>query len=368
MSGNEDVLDEAIKSMGLHRFQVPGPKPSGFVNLFQILEERCLKRLAGFSDEYVAPGGIGFGFAENREFNAFADRRSKDVVCIYTSAVRVMWSLFNAMMGIRETFPWIDDIDRLGENGAPPAKTELFFLPPPGSVTEAEESIRRKLALALFDVAMDFLLMHEIGHLWNGHVDLLHQKSASKPLQELHFGEENHFEIDQAQALEFDADGFAIQKVFARAYHENQFAEFSEGLLKDHRVPLDGDHTATWYFTWFAVYSLFRAFDESRSVLEIPLATHPPAELRQACLLTTVAAVCTRQGWSTLSMPNWATVATDAGLEAEKAFCRLRRIGLNTGAFTAAFEGVAFDQIDRYLESWNSLGPQLAPLKRGAQK
>jgi hypothetical protein len=169
-----------------------------------------------------------------------------------------MWSLCNAVMTIREIFPWIDDVDRLGENSAPPPKGELFFVQQMSPASGEIEPIRRRLAAALFDVAMDFALMHEVGHLWNGHVDLLNREIGPLPLREMRPGEAKGFDLAEAQALEFDADSFAAQKVFARAYRENQFKEFSEGLLKDHRLPLDGDHTATWYFTWFAIYAFFR--------------------------------------------------------------------------------------------------------------
>jgi hypothetical protein len=366
MPSHDTALDEALKSLGLTRFQPPAPKPGGMIHVFQMLEARARGRLAGLSDDYAAPGGVDFGFAEHREFNAFAQRSSRDVICIYSATVRTMWSLCNAVMTIREVFPWIDDIDRLGENSAPPAKGELFFVREENHASEEIEPIRRKLAAAIFDVAMDFALMHEVGHLWNGHVDLLHQEGAPLPFPEMRLIEANGFNLAEAQALEFDADSFAIQKVFARAYRENQFKEFSEGLLKDHRLPLDGEHTASWFFTWFAVYAFFRLFDEACAAANIERRPQPPAALRQACLLSTVAAVSARQGWSSLAMPHWATLATDAGLEAERAICRLRRSGVNANAFLAAWEGPAFDQIEIYLQTWDALGPRLAPFKRGA--
>jgi hypothetical protein len=65
-------------------------------------------------------------------------------------------------------------------------------------------------------------------------------------------------------------------------------------------------------------------------------------------------------------MDSWASLASDAGLEAETAICRLRRMGLNSELFSEAWSGLAFDQIQRYLETWDTLGPQLATLRRGA--
>lgn len=365
MASSSSVLDETLAGLGLTRFHAPAPKPGGLVHVFQVLEERSLLRLAGLSETYAAPDGIEFGFADHREFNALAQRTTKDVVCFYAAAVRTMWSLCNAVMTIREIFPWIDDIDRLGIH-APPPKGELFFVQQTSAASETEMPVRRKLAAALFDSAMDFLLMHEVGHLWNGHVDWLHRRRGPLPFREMGLFDANDPDLSAAGALEFDADSFAVQKVFARAYIDNRFEEFSQDLLKSHRVPLDGAHTASWFFSWFSIYALFRAFDEACAVAGISARPHPPAELRQASLLSTVAAVSKRQGWSGLDINQWATLASAAGLEAEGAFCRLRGTTLDSATFAAAWDGPAFDLVDCHLRTWESLGPELALFKRGA--
>ncbi len=365
---SEDIFETVLKSLGLKRFDVPGPKPGGFVHLFQIVTEQARTRLAGISDDYADADAFAFGFAEHRAFNAFAHRTSKDIICLYTTPLRVLWSFFNAMMDNRQIFPWVDDVDVLGGT-APPPKGDLFFLretPPHDDAGEAFNPIRPRLARALFDVAADFLLMHELGHLRNGHVALLQQRAGMRPFRELPYEEADKLEIPEMQVLEFDADGFAIQKVFERVYKENPFAEFSKGLLKDHRLPEDGPYTASWYFTWFAVYSVFRLFDEAMEISEIPLRMQPPAALRQACLLPAVAAMTSRSGWSNLSLQQWVDLATDAGLEAERTLTGLRRMKPNPHAYLAAWNGAAFEQIERYLETWEGLAPQLAALRSGA--
>ncbi len=362
MASDDAALDETLASLGLSRFMPPAPKPGGLVHVFQILEERALARLGGLADEYAAPSGVGFGFAEHRELNALAQRSSMDIVCVYSALVRTTWSIANAVMGIREMFPWVDDIDRLGAP-PPPPKGELFFVQ---QATFESEPIRRKLGAALFDAAMDFVLMHEVAHLWNGHVDYLHQKAGPLAYREMGLVEATGLDLGEAQAMEFDADSFAAQKVFARIARENPFAEFSTGLLKDHKVPLDGETTASWYFTWFMIYVLFRAFDEACSIAGGGVRPQPPAALRLATLLPTIAGVAARQGWSKLDMGQWEIIATEAALEAEGAFCRLRRMPVDTEGFRSAWDGRAFDVIDFHLRTWERLGPALAPLRRGA--
>lgn len=363
---SEDAFAAALTGLGLKKFEVPEPK-FGAPHLFQLFTEAARTRLAGLFDDYADPQSYGFGFAEHRAFSAFVHRTSVDIICLYATPLRVLWSFFNAMMDNRQVFPWIDDVDMLGGT-APPPKGDLFFLrePPRNGDGECFNPIRPRLARALFDVAADFLLMHEVGHIRNGHVALLQQRAGPRPFRELPFDEADKLEIAEVQALEFDADGFAIQKVFERVHARDPFAEFAKGLLKDHRLPDDAGLTASWYFAWFAVYSVFRLFDEAIEISAIPLRMQAPAALRQACLLPAVAALTARKGWSHLSLQQWVDLATDAGLEAERTVTGLRRMKPNPHAYLAAWNGAAFDQIGVYLETWDTLAPQLAPLKRGS--
>ncbi|WP_026607916.1 hypothetical protein [Methylocapsa acidiphila] len=365
MTSTENCLDEVLKSLGLARFEPPPPKAGGFAHVFQVLDERARARLVELSEAYADPAAVEFGFAEHREFNAFAQRGAKDVICLYSASVRALWSFFNAVMTIREIFPWIDDVERLGESAAPPVKGELFFVRNQVSATGEFEPVRLRLARAMFDVATDFALIHAVGHLRNGHVAFLHQEVGPGPHQEMHPAGAAELGSVALQALEFDADSFAAQKVFARVHRENPFAEFEPGLLKDHRLPIDGAFTASWYFAWFAIYAYFRLFDEARAAAGVESGPQPPAALRQACLLSTVAAVGARQGWSSLSMPNWEVIATNAGLEAEGAICRLRRAPMDAKSYIAAWDGRAFDQIEAYMRAWESLGPRLAAFRKG---
>lgn len=365
---SEDAFDTALTSLGLKKFEIPPPKLGGNVHLFQIFAEQVPGRLAGISDDYADPQSFAFGFVEHRAFSGFSDHTTKDIICLYSTPLKVVWSFFNAMMDNRQVFPWVDDVEILGGT-APPPKGDLFFLREAPAVTATGElvsPIRPRLARALFDVAADFLLMHQLGHLRNGHVALLHERAGQRPFRELPYDPADKFEIPEAQALEFDADGFAIQKTFERVYDLNPFAEFTGGLMRDHRLAEDGAHTASWYFAWFAVYSVFRLFDEAMEISEIPLRMQPPAALRQACLLPAVAALTGRLGWSALSLQQWVDLATDAGLEAERNLTGLRRMKPNPHAYLAAWNGAAFEQIGLYLDTWEKLAPQLAPFKRGA--
>jgi hypothetical protein len=362
-AGCDEALDEVLTRLGLKRFQMPKPKLNGNVSLFEVVRERCLATLADIADEYASEGGIAFGFADHREFNAFAQRTSRDMICFYVPAIKTLWAFFHGLMGQREIFPWIDDTGRF-EGQPPQSKGDLFFVRPTNRPGNEEVEIRRKLATAMFDTALDFMLKREVAHLWNGHVELLHTKKKDAPFEEMRLTD-GGLDISTVQTLQYSADAYAIQQAFARAYRLNPFAEYSEGLLKDHKMPADGQHSTTWYFTWFSIYASFRLFDEACEAADLPEWTHPPAAVRLGCLVSSVAAVCSKQGWSKLSPAEWERIATEGGLEAERLVCRLRGFALNTGAYMSLWGAPIAEQIQNYLQVWETLGPQLAAMPRG---
>jgi len=363
-AGSDAALDAVLSAMKLRRFEIPKPKVlSGYVSLMEVVRDKCLATLADMADEYIPEGGVSFGFADHREFNAFAHRTSRDMICFYVPAIRTLWAFFHGLMGQREIFPWIDDTGRF-EGEPPQSKGDLFFVRPPNLPSNQDVEMRRKLAVALFDTVLDFMLKREVAHLWLGHVDLLHTKKPDAAFQEMHLVE-GGLDISSIQTMHYNADAYAIQQAFARAHQLNPFAEFSDGFLKDHKIPLDGAHSTSWYFTWFAIYASFRLFDDSCEVMELPQWTHPPASLRQACLVSSVAGMTARQGWSTLNPGEWERIASEAGLEVERFICRLRGFELNPHAYLSFWNEPVVDQIQNYMRVWETLGPQLAAMPKG---
>jgi len=363
-AGSDAALDAVLSAMKLRRFEIPPPKVlSGYVSQMGVVRDKCLATLADMADEYIPEGGVSFGFADHREFNAFANRTSRDMICFYVPAIKTLWSFFHGLMGQREIFPWIDDTGRF-EGEPPQSKGDLFFVRPPNLPSNQEIEMRRKLAIALFDTVLDFMLKREVAHLWLGHVDLLHSKKPDAPFQEMHLID-GGLDLSTVQTLHYNADAYAIQQAFARAARENPFAEFSDGFLKDHKIPLDGAHSTSWYFTWFAIYASFRLFDDSCEVMDLPQWTHPPAALRQACLVSSVAAVTARQGWSGLNPGEWERIASEAGLEVERYICRLRGFELNPHAYLSFWNEPVVNQIQNYMKVWETLGPQLASMPKG---
>jgi hypothetical protein len=363
IAGCDAEFDAVLAGMKLRRFEFPKPKMNGNISLLEVLHNRCLATLADMADEYVPQGSVAFGFADHREFNAFAHRASRDMICLYVPAVKTLWAFFHGLMGQRELFPWIDDTGRF-EGEPPQSKGDLFFVRPPNNPSNQEVEIRRQLAVALFDTVLDFMLKRQVAHLWQGHVDLLHAKKPDAVFQEMRLVD-GGLDISTVQTLHYNADSYAIQQAFARAHRLNPFAEFAEGFMKDHKIPVDGVHSTSWYFTWFAIYASFRLFDESCEVAELPQWTHPPAALRQACLVSAVAAVCARQGWSKLNPMEWERIASDAGLEAERLICRLRGFELNPSAYMSFWNEPVVDQMQNYMQVWETLGPQLAAMPKG---
>jgi hypothetical protein len=138
-------------------------------------------------------------------------------------------------------------------------------------------SQRQHFTVNLTSMALYFLVMHEVGHLRNGHVDLLMNLGVCE-LPEITSRNVFAGERPLRQTLEIDADasaaaksmGFAIERVAIQGKTDSPGA----GALRD----AHSDHERALHTLALAVYVLFRVFEPSDHPPDsIGTATHPPS-------------------------------------------------------------------------------------------
>jgi hypothetical protein len=152
------------------------------------------------------------------------------------------------------------------------------------------DPIRRVAANNAARIAFDFLILHELGHVRNGHLPLL---NTSRQIVEL---EAPPAEQDIAltyQTLEMDADSHAV------VHGINEIMRLAgakfQGPHGNELAAIFASQQTSLSLYLAAVYGLFRLFDRGLWQADrLWSSTHPPAAMRQHMIHSTVYAVVER--------------------------------------------------------------------------
>ena len=229
---------------------------------------------------------------------------------------------------------------------------DLWF--PPRSISELHDQIgkveipipadeaRWKYGQILLVTAFDFIVLHELAHLLNGHVALI-QERAGKPMRN---GEAPGVDPLLRQCLEMDADCFAV-------------AQFM-GFLGDPAYPASNGASAEMlvFELVFSVYSMLRldGFGEYSGSTH-----HPSPGIRRVMILDTIGTWIDKlQG--KVDAESLRSAVLRAVRESERAFVELFGGEIPQAELNRSVSTDARSQIAKILEGWRSMLPELERL------
>lgn len=155
-------------------------------------------------------------FVRNHDVNAFATKGERaDHIVITLGAVQAIFGTMCALMASPSFLPEIGDVSKEEElqgpfpHGFPPMPLLQGNLPPDPSAVYHPRDARMAFALQLSEDALQFLVLHELGHILGGHLEVREARGLSPKLFEI--GQYNSGPIgpELRQVLEYDADMFA---------------------------------------------------------------------------------------------------------------------------------------------------------------
>ena len=270
------------------------------------------------------------GYLENDEFNAFAATiDGHDVIALNIGVLKLGRGAL--IKNVNTDIPWL--------------KARKF--------AQGE---------ALLERATQFVFMHELGHIWNGHTSFANQYLGLRVLDELRVTAS--LSAEQAvdwQTLEMDADGYAAANM----------VENSIGQSRDHpdsfkHLDLEFDKTygasaSAVAESMFAMYLVWRMFDEAFDAANLKAADHPSAPMRQRIIVgATAAALVQRHGYS---IENAYEMLLIVARVAETFHSAAAGRAFDAGAFKSAMEDTGY--LNSLLRNWADLRPRLEKLKRG---
>ena len=289
---------------------------------------------------------VYFCFLDSEEINAWATRLEDDVYCIIIPV-----TLWNRLVHLNANLLRSSQlVNYLGLEGSwrQRARPERPFLDSSAMVanTALSEGELHQSAAGLSVASFNFLLFHEIGHIFDGH--LASGLTLSAYISESRAIVGDNTKLLTEQALEFDADMFGMSTAMQCALREEQ-PEYCTTFL---RTP-----EQTCRFAIVGAYSAMKIFDAvfAYNPEWATSSTHPAAWFRMkyiAAAATVVAATALRRNPAELKDD----LATNGPANVEIAF-------INMTNDTSVFDRLGDHPFEPILERFLEIRPALMAVK-----
>ena len=226
MSPTIDKFDEGLRSLNIGS-RYPEAESGAFGRLFATAEPVAHE----IREQLVTEAGPSRGIPEifsgvnnNSSFNAVAAPLvgGQYIIAVNYGTLILIQDLVHRLFCLPEFFPWVGDPskeDRTRQfhptgNDAP-SYMRTFISDPRSAIPR--DLRRRQAAVFLIPLAVMFLVAHEFRHIIGGHLDWLKARSGQMSISEVLGIRSDPKNGLLLQALEMDADGFAMYYTLMRA-------------------------------------------------------------------------------------------------------------------------------------------------------
>jgi hypothetical protein len=305
---------------------------------------------------------VYFDFFYDPRLNAIAFRHANyGFIGIAAGALSVVSHVFSYMLAHKYILTSIGNPKT--ERELPPSITRLStdaeLLGREYGIVMPRDEVRYQYYLHLVEIVFSFLLAHEYAHLGYGHVD--YTRSAGHSLMMEAISKRSNSTANKIhQALEFDADSAAVRyclnQLFSRIESSRPLTPIA--WLRFYSTPRD----ALFNFG-FAIFSLFRMFDERMKIENLLEYDHPIPPLREAYIVTRVAWFLRDIGKEQLE-PLWLELVKDISTQVQLSFAQLMPTApQEPGLIVAAKHPDAVAHVNNLIEELNKLRPDLDKLR-----
>ncbi len=218
--------------------------------------------------------------------------------------------------------------------------------------------VRKRLSVLMTTVALDWFFHHELGHVWNGHTSLMHQRYGVGVFAEIERAEKLPLSGIDRQTLEMDADSFAGRMMSTNPLPEREWLPPNPQWEKDF-----GEGSTYLIIRIIAVYLTMRCFDDLVSLEDMDNRNYPPVALRQWFFMGAwFAALSKDTGRDSSELYQMVLPVIEFG---EEAFARLTGKPVDAAGVKLAYSAEGVEYGKGLLKNWAKLRPLLDPLKRG---
>ena len=295
-----------------------------------------------------------FGYLENDSLggSAFAYENT-DYIYLNCGSILKIHDLFLKLLSNPQVFPKIGNFkysdftyhkEPIYNNG----EEQMVFY------NGSSDKTRNDLALQLAYFAVLYIILHEIGHHFNGHVLLLSSNNLSFSMEMT--GEQSNIDNLERQTLEMDADSFATSN--ALGFVKN-FMENPESLyFSDHSSAIKhSDILKYWIFSIHCLY-LLQNQQFKYDPTKLKSSFHFPARLRQLLNHDITFYVVNLRGYS-ISKEEYNSLLSEITSYSEEMFFLTFDIKETSEDTLNSINDSVLNQSNRVHEHWNKLKPLL---------
>lgn len=286
-------------------------------------------------------------------------------------------STFNSLLSMPEVWPDVGDCGvetppAFTASGIDPVHAHLAGLKLP--LLDPVDPLRRRVADALCTQAFEFLVLHELGHIRNGHLSAVPGKNGLAELTPVGAWEAASL---TRQTLEMDADSHAVvhtlRNAFILSMEVARLAPTLNAAEPDHALLLAmyGSHGRTLRTCLTVYYVLFRLLSPAAWTADTLWSrSHPPAMLRLLMMLGVIdgkARLTPDPAIAALSGERLASIVGRLAVELELGLCRVFGIDSDPLAVLEPSLRALGAYQHQLLVEWARLHPALDKAKLGGK-
>lgn len=291
MNTDKEIFDSVFKKRG-GRLELDDP------DIHSILKRHvqyCYAIIDTMKPRYPKTPHIYIDFIDNLSFNAcVAKFKDKYFIGINFGAYVLIKDLFYKILSSKYTFKNIGNSDIesaedvkmnifLGEGGITFDATAYTYAVP-------KDKVRMEYSHVLSSIVLDYIFLHELGHILRGHVDYVLETTGVTEWAEIFHSAEikNKIAPSFSQTLEMDADSFSINNILllVKVFKErvkNEPVSISETYKE---IILNDQQYVDCMV--FSLYTLFKIFGFAND-LNDKYRSHPTPITRVILILTNIA-------------------------------------------------------------------------------
>ncbi len=327
------------------------------------VKSHAASALAFIKFKYPNLPHVHVDIVNNWELNAAASKYlERYFIGVTRGTYLLLFDIFNKIFATKSILPHLGDINLESEGKKTINVIQTGYGieldPNPENIVMPNDKVRGFYAQAYISFALDFIIMHELGHILRGHNGFIYENIKGLIWKEIgNTQRKNKFITTlDSQTLEMDADSFATNWAFitAEVWHNRPLGDKNMALLFS-------DYSVFFGHWAFAIYTFFRLFGfYSLREKDINESSHPSPAIRASMVFRNIEPMLIARKMNIEEQEKIKEAIASAIEAADIAFTEVTYHERSINTFFEVHKN-ADSYVTKLLYNWNLVRPKLEP-------